>query len=568
VARHGALAPYRSLTVIDGEPHLLRDDLAPAGGAGPADRARLGGRPLFCLAHVTDLQLADVQSPARFEFLNRYFADPRYSKIIPVQRPQEALTAHAVSATVRTINALTGPATGLAPQLVVTTGDAIDNAQWNELQAFLALFDGGTVALSPPGRSGRYHGVQLVEWPDDIFWKPDGEAADGPDLFRSAFGFPHHRGLLDLATRRLRSPGLTMGWLSCHGNHEALNQGVGVQTPGLRSALTGGVKPTGLPDGFDHDQALEWFTTQPELFMTGPTLPVPSHPDRRPISRAEFVEAHFQPGVRPAGHGFTERNRRDGTAYYVHDTPWVRLIALDTACLAGGADGCLDLDQARWLEASLAEVHSVHARADGERTRTGNPDRLVVIFSHHGIDTLSNTRGAGPDGVPLIGRDELLALLHRFGNVVLWLNGHTHTNTIRPRPDPLSPGRGFWEVTTCSVVDWPCQARLVELIADGEELSIVCTMIDHHAPARPVLARGGAARPGGSVARGHPDPRWPRTPDGPDLPAGSAHLASLHRELAANMPFGGVESGLAGTASDRNVALRLAAPFPLSRIGG
>ena len=55
--------------------------------------------------HITDLQLADVQSPTRFEFLNRYFADPRYAGIVPVQRPQEALTPHAVDATLRTLNA-------------------------------------------------------------------------------------------------------------------------------------------------------------------------------------------------------------------------------------------------------------------------------------------------------------------------------------------------------------------------------------------------------------------------------------------------------------------------------
>ena len=62
--------------------------------------------------HLTDLQLADVQSPTRFEFLNRQFADPRYAEIIPVQRPQEALNAHAIDAMLRTVNAAVGPATG------------------------------------------------------------------------------------------------------------------------------------------------------------------------------------------------------------------------------------------------------------------------------------------------------------------------------------------------------------------------------------------------------------------------------------------------------------------------
>jgi len=541
-ARHGGSAPYRSVVQIDGEPHMVRDDLMPPGAQGPPpDR----GRALACVVHITDLQLADVQSPARFEFLNRYFADPRYARIVPTQRPQEALTAHAVDATLRTINAVRGPATGLAPQLAITTGDAIDNAQWNELQAFLALFDGGSVTFGPPG-GGRYQGVQSLAWPDDIFWRPDGEGPDGMDIFRREFGFPHHPGLLDRAIAPFRASGLSMNWLSCFGNHEALNQGVGVRTPGLVAALTGSVKPTALAEGFDHDRAYELFMHNPENFMTGPVLPVTAHPDRRPITRAEFVAAHFGPGARPTGHGFTEQNRRDGTAYYAYDTPAIRFVALDTACLAGGAQGCLDADQARWLESQLRQVHSVYLGPDGEPVRTGNEDRLVIVFSHHGLEMLNGgDEHRGPGRLPLLTGPDVTRLLHRFGNVVLWLNGHTHANAIRARRAPTAPmavpggsaagpGTGFWEVTTCSVVDWPCQTRLVELIEADGEIRIACTMVDH------------AARP-------------KRSPGGPGL-------AWLHRELAANMPFLGADSGREGAAADRNVVLRMPAPFPLHRL--
>jgi len=530
VIRRGGSTAYRQVVVTDGEPHLVRDELAAGAGGVLTPTA---GRPLLCLVHVTDLQLADVSSPARFEFLNRYFADSRYSRIVPVQRPQEALTAHAVDATVRTMSNLSGPATGLLPDMAVTTGDSIDNAQWNELQAFLALFEGGTVTFG-----GSYAGVQVQHWPDDIFWKPDGEGPDGPDIFRREFGFPHHPGLLERAVGDFAATGLSMGWLSCFGNHEALNQGVGVQTEALAAALTGGLKPVALPDDFDHDRALEIFTERAEHLMTGLARPVPAVAERKPITRGDFVAAHFGPGARPCGHGFTERNLRDGTAYYVHDTPTVRLIALDTTCLAGGADGCLDLDQARWLETSLAEVHSVYRGADGRWIGSGNADKLVILFSHHGIDTLTNTRLAhrGPAGVPLLTGEEVLGLLHRFGNVVLWLNGHTHTNAIRPRPDPDAPGRGFWEVTTCAVVDWPCQTRLVELIDSGDELTIVCTMVDHDAP--PAVS---------AVLTGD-------------------DMASLHRELAANMPFLGADSGRDGVAGDRNVVLRVPAPFRLATL--
>ena len=544
VLRRGASWPYRAVEVVAGEPHLPRDDL---GSRRPVP-GPLNVRPLLCLIHVTDLQLADVQSPTRFEFLNRYFTDPRYAGVVPVQRPQEALTPHAVDATLRTVNALRGPATGQPPALAVTTGDAIDNAQWNEVQAFLALFDGGRV--TPNSGGPGYAGVQALDWPDDIFWKPDGDGPDGPDFFRRELGFPHHPGLLEAALREFTAGGLEMPWLSCFGNHETLNQGVGTRTPELAAALTGDRKPMRLPDGFDSDQALELFTVRPEAFMAGPTRRVPADRGRRPVTRREFVAAHFRPGARPLGHGFTDENLRNGTAYYVHDTPAARFIALDTTCLAGGADGCLDHQQARWLEDRLAEVHSAYRGAAGEEVATGQDDRLVIVFSHHGVDTLTNTRGwhPGPDGEPLIGAGELVALLHRFPNVVLWLNGHTHTNAVRPRPDPDQPGRGFWEVTTCAVVDWPCQTRLVELADSGGQLSITCTMVDHDAPL------------------------GPRALDGQSLASAALYtpgdLAALHRELAANIPFGGTHPGRTGTATDRNVELLISPPFPLSSLPG
>jgi metallophosphoesterase (TIGR03767 family) len=532
VQRTGSLAQYRSIEIIAGEPHLVRADL------GAADiPARASRRLLLSLVHLTDMQLADVQSPTRFEFLNRQFADPRYAAIVPVQRPQEALNAHAVDVMLRTVNACRGPATGAPPQLAVTTGDAIDNAQWNEVQAFLALFDGGQVAMNSGGPT--YQGVQSLDWPDDIFWKPDGIAVGGPDLFRAAFGFPHQPGLLRRAIAEFTAPGLQVPWLSCFGNHEALNQGVGAVAPDLAAAMVGGSKPWALPDDFDHDRALELFTLRPEAFLAGPSISVAADASRRPVTRQGFVAAHHRPGARPDGHGFTERNRLDGTAYYAYDTAAIRLIALDTNCLTGGSAGCLDYDQARWLEERLAEVHSAYRDATGNTIRTSNDDRLVVIFSHHGIDSLVHPKisHTGPDGQPALGGDAVRALLHRFPNVVLWLNGHTHLNAVRPWRRPDDPARGFWEVTTSSIVDWPCQARLVEVVEIGGQLSIICTMIDHDSPTGP-----------GSLQSGR-------------------QLAALHRELAANVPFAGMESTRPGTPADRNVELRVTAPFPLARLG-
>jgi len=489
VLRPGSRAPYRAVAAATGEPHRFRYDLT---DPSVAERFQVG-QVLVCIAHLTDLHVTDVQSPARFEFINREFADSRFRELLPMHRPQEALNEHAIAAMVRALNAISAsPVAGAPVDLAIMSGDAVDNAQWNELATAAALLDGGHVCADSGGE--RYEGVQSPGWPDDFFWKPDG-AVNGADLVREAYGFPHLPGVLERALRPFDSPGLRMPWLACHGNHDEVSQGVGIVTPALAAAMVGFHKPFRLPDGLDRDDAIETFVRRPEAFMAGPDLPVTPDPHRRPLTRDEFVDV-------------TAGDREDRNMYYVHDTPAVRLVFLDTVCAAGGADGCIDEDQVRWLERRLQEV----------------TDKPVVITSHHTLDTLGNRRRAS--GPRYIDADELLEVVHGVGNVVLWLNGHIHANVIRPRLDPRENGGGFWEVTTCSLVDWPCQARVVELFEAGDDLlAIACTMVDHDGPPDP----GGAIEP--------------------------AELASLHRELAGNVPIAGFDSGREGSPLDRNVIL-------------
>ena len=505
VLRAGSKAPYHALAELPGEPHKVRSELVHASAGSGSGRS---GRAIACFAHLTDLHLADVQSPARFEFMNREHADPRFRLLLPMHRPQEALNAHALDAMVRTLNGIErGPLGGAPLELVVLSGDAIDNAQANELATFLAVIGGG---VARPGSGGpRYEGVQSAAWPEDGFWRPGSPSEE--DAMQSGYGYPQLTGLLERALQTFPVAGLRVPWIGCQGNHELLLQGIGILTPAIAAALVGTRKSVALPAGVDRYTAAEDFVSGPEAFLAGPAIVVTADAGRRPLSTADFLRAH------PQGHGFTVDNVRRGTAYFVHDTPAVRFIVLATACPGGGAEGRLDAIQAGWLEARLAEVR----------------DRLVVIVSHHGLDQLANHRDGG--GSPHLPPAEVLALLLRFPTVVLWLNGHTHATRVRPRP---SAAGGLWEVTTCSLVDWPSQARLVELLDRGEGvLEIACTMVDHASPTNPEAGETGA------------------------------DLAGLHRQLAANQPRGGFGLKLEGTPLDRNVVLRLPAPFPLRGAG-
>ena len=341
----------------------------------------------------------------------------------------------------------------------MTTGDAIDNAQWNEVQAFLALFDGGRV--SPDSGGPDYAGVQALDWPDDIFWKPDGHGPDGPDFFRRELGFPHHPGLLE--RHCASSPRAAWACPGCPASattRRSTRAWAGRPRAGRRADRR--PEAAAAARRVRHDQALELFTVRPEAFMAGPSRQVPPIPAAGRSAGGEFVAAHFRPGVAPA-RARLHRARTAATAPRTTSMTHRRSGSSRWTPIAwpAGPTGAWTASRpAGWKTGSPRCTRPTAGRT-GSEIRTGHDDRLVILFSHHGMDTLDNTRvwHPGPGGEPLIGAAELVALLHRFPNVVLWLNGHTHTNAIRPRRDPADPARGFWEVTTCAVVDWPCQTR-------------------------------------------------------------------------------------------------------------
>jgi metallophosphoesterase (TIGR03767 family) len=422
--------------------------------------------------------------------------------------------------------------TGAPLGLAICTGDNVDNAQLNELTWYLALLAGGR--LSPTADGAFYEGVQAPGWPNDLYWHPDG----GSDRYRRRWGFPDYPDLLAEAFTSFDATGVGVPWLSCFGNHDGLAFGESIATPEYRRLLLGTDKATELATGIDPLGREDELFGHPERFLVGPSRAITADARRTIVSRRDFVAAHLRTPGLPHGHGYNEENLKAGTAYAAYDGLHdVRVILLDSTNLNGRSDGSFGPRQLAWLTERLVEVHGRHFGPGGAAVSTRNEDRLVVLASHHGLASLTNDRdtAAGPeDDLPRGTADEVRALLHRFPNVVLWLNGHRHRNAVEYRGAPDEAGGGFWEVSTAALADWPSQARLVELTAnDDGTLSILCTMLDH---------------------AGEADPRQDE---------GVGRLASIHRELAANIPGVGFSSPSEGRREDRNVELVIPAPFPL-----
>jgi hypothetical protein len=190
-----------------------------------------------------------------------------------------------------------------------------------------------------------------------------------------------------------------------------------------------------------------------EVLGRATTRLVVADPARRLTSLEEFVTAHDTSRARPARHGFPPDRR----SYYSYDAGPVRFVVLDTVNPYGGWQGSLDAGQLAWLDDVLTQ-------ADAE-------ERYVVLASHHPLGTLVNDI-APPDAAPRVLGPAVSDLLSGHPCVVLWLNGHTHRTS-------LAPHGTWWEVTAPSLIDWPQQGRVVEMLRGSGTLTIAVTMLDH-----------------------------------------------------------------------------------------
>ncbi len=392
------------------------------GGGTPFPRShRAGSRraarsPLGTLAHITDAHLLDAESPARVPFLAR-LGSPFTSTF----RPQEALTAQVLEATIRAVNAL-------GPDAVVQGGDLIDNAQENELTRGLALFAGGGV--DPNSGAPGYRGVQLASNPDPFYYRPGVDA-------------PQHPGMLAAATRRFRAAGLRAPWYPVLGDHDLLVQGV-LEPSRLTDRIARGrravwelprglVPPSGAsalaavaPDGLPEPGLLEPLIRE---LLSAPAVAVAPDPRRRELRAAEVVGRLRAAASLPPGGSLLDYTFDLGRR--------VRVVVLDLARREGGSDGAVHEGQPAWLAGQLARAGS----------------RWVVVVSHQPLES-----SAGGEGI--------LTLLDRHPRVLAALSGHTHRNRIEPRRGPAG---GYWLISTASLIDYPQQARALRIheTADG-----------------------------------------------------------------------------------------------------
>lgn len=431
---------------------VRRVDLMPAGWDGASAAA---AKRLLRFFTISDIHITDVQSPAQaIRFGYRGGLSSAYSGVM-------LYTHHVLDAAVRTINALHAED---PIDFGLSLGDTCNNTQYNELRWYIDVLDGGRIDPDS-GAGGRAPDV--------------GDGSRGP-----------HGDYLD----SYRATGLdkSIPWYQVRGNHDHFWMGFMAVNDYLRETYVGEdildigdvlTDPRGADSRGYYTGSIDGRTPYGDVYGVGPVedFAAPpkvraADPDRRSLSAAEWMGEFFVTTSDPPGHGFGRDDVERGFACYAFepkaDVP-LRVLVLDDTQRDddpndhGYGHASLDRPRYDWLVTELER-----GQADGV---------LMVVAAHAPI-------GVEPAGSPMswsfaacVTEEELIAKLHTYPNLILWVAGHRHRNNVTAlkSPDASRPELGFWEVETASLRDFPQQLRMFEVVRNGDEsVSIVTTDID------------------------------------------------------------------------------------------
>jgi 3',5'-cyclic AMP phosphodiesterase CpdA len=367
--------------------------------------------------HISDAQITDEESPGRLTSAAIASAS--------AWRPHEAYSAQLLDGFVRTVNKLHVAKHPI--DFVIHTGDAMDNAQFNELTWFMTVLDGGLV--------------------DPLSGRDDRDPASLPDPLLD----PHHPfDAQGLYRSGVHGPASTIGWYGLLGNHDRFAVGV---FPIVTDPLGRRVSPLPLarrialtfPAVLNPTGSTSWAPVTPANPGPPPVISLPvrieANPDRRFITDLEFIQAHLESNGDPSGHGF-DTDDPTRTWYSVSPLPGLRLIGLNSATplietpTLVYSEGAISLPQLRFLQRELAQAQAV--------------DECVIVATHHPSDSLEPIYGTA------LTPESFRQLLNLYPCVKLHIAGHWHGHAT------LDQG-GYVEIVTGSTLDRPQQGRVIEV---------------------------------------------------------------------------------------------------------
>jgi metallophosphoesterase (TIGR03768 family) len=464
VAEYG-LYGYSAWQAGPGEYAGQRLDLMPAGYTAATNAARL-----LSFFTMSDIHITDKESPAQGLYYGWTApfgggSSAAYSAVI-------LSTTQVLDDAIKAINALhrqTPFDCGLF------LGDAINNSQFNELRWYIDVIDGKLITPS----SGAHHGADTIG-----YQKPFQAAGLDPSI----------------------------PWYQVIGNHDQFWSGVSFINPKLLDALVGtniidmgtnSADPAAVDSTGAYMGAVDGATAYGEVsgagltndFQSPPT--VAADPSRHSLATTNSPSQNWMSEFTnttsfPVGHGFQISNLTNDFACYTFEPKAnlpIKVLVLDDTAKANipaagptyYASGSMDWKRYNWLTNELQQGQDA--------------GQLMILAAHAPInpqqdlfntnaDPQFNTNCVPPiTGPPLSCQSDaqLIATLQNYPNLILLLAGHRHKNTVTPQPspDPDHPERGFWEVETASLRDFPQEFRTFDIRRNCDNtISIVTVDVD------------------------------------------------------------------------------------------
>jgi metallophosphoesterase (TIGR03768 family) len=446
---------------------------------------------------MTDIHLTDKEAPNQLIYLqqgNAGWAGQNSSIYSPVM----LYTPHVFDAAIQTANALHK----INPfDFFISLGDVCNTTMYNELRWYIDVVDGKVINPS----SGDHRGADSIDYQKQF----KAAGLDKSIPFYQTLGNHDH---FMIGSFPVYESGLDQSYISdtvwsvpnevLIPNPATFPANIDKNNftkPGLTKYYQGVIDGT-TPYGTIIDSGL--LSTPPKVV---------ADPDRRSLHRAEWIQEFFKTTTSPVGHGFNlvasnpnfnlvPASERAGFACYSFlpkSTLPLKVIVLDDTQRED--DGSVDihghafLDATRWawLQAELA---------DGQAAK-----QLMIIAAHIPIavvnpgtelewwlgayDAITNPHGdqstTTPNAVNLAG---LVTKLQNSTNLLMWIAGHRHVNTVKAfkSPDPvIAPEKGFWQVESSSLRDFPQQFRTFEIYLNSDyTISIEAVNVD------PAVAEG------------------------------------------------------------------------------
>jgi hypothetical protein len=448
---------------------------------------------LLTFFSMSDIHIVDKESPA--QAIYGAFASPSgfgetntsaYSPII-------LSTTHVLDAAVQTINALHSQKPF---DFGISLGDDANSTQYNELRWFIDVMDGKKITPS----SGAHRGANSIDY----------------QLSYQSAGLDK-----------------SIPWYQTIGNHDQYWCGTLLFNNYARKILLGNtIIDIGLVDTppfptFDgrgyYMGVIDGKTEYGNIIGAGPveTTVAPiiaADRNRRSLTTAastslNWMKEFFNTTSEPKGHGFTQTNLDNDFASYTFEPKAnvpLKVIVLDDTCKenpfaleSSYARACLDQTRYDWLVNELDQgqaegklmIIAAHIPVGPRLNIPDNPvisgtlpNATVIPLFFSGCkqgasckegDPLENFAPAPPYSV--VTDATLLAKLHNYPNLILWIAGHRHINVVTPQraPQGKGPEFGFWEVETSSLRDFPQQFRTFEIVRnDNNTVSIFVTDVD------------------------------------------------------------------------------------------